>query len=88
VIDSLIIEKKGKLVALVHFNREEIAEHYSHKRQEFIDFVEITIEELRAELQHYVNRRVNRFSQVHVVLVQPVPFEKTATLKIKRYLYS
>jgi len=88
VIDSLIIEKKGKLVALVHFNREEIAEHYSHKRQEFINFVEMTIEELRAELQHYVNRRVNRFSQVHVVLVQPVPFEKTATLKIKRYLYS
>ena len=87
VIDSLVLEQKGKLVALVHFNREEIEEHYSHMRQEVIDFVEQTIEELRLELQHYVNRRVNRFSQVQVVLVQPVPFEKTATMKIKRYLY-
>ena len=88
VTDSLVIEQKGKLVALVHFNREEIEEHYSHMKQEVIDFVELMIEDLKAELQHYINRRVNKFSQVHVVLVQPVPFEKTATMKIKRYLYS
>jgi long-chain acyl-CoA synthetase len=88
VSDSLVLEQKGKLVALVHFNREEIEEHYSHMRQEFLNFVEMRIEELKAELQEYVNRRVNRFSQVQVVLVQTVPFEKTPTLKIKRYLYS
>jgi long-chain acyl-CoA synthetase len=87
VLDSLVVEQKGKLVALVHFNRTEIEESYSHMRQDFIDFVESAIEELRDELQLYVNRRVNKFSQVQVVLVQPVPFEKTATMKIKRYLY-
>jgi long-chain acyl-CoA synthetase len=45
------------------------------------------MEELKIELQHYVNRRVNKFSQVQVVVIHPDPFEKTATLKIKRYLY-
>jgi long-chain acyl-CoA synthetase len=87
VLDSLVTEQKGKLVAYVHFNREEIEERYSHMKQDVIDFVERTIEELKAELQHYVNHRVNRFSQVQLVLVQPIPFEKTATMKIKRYLY-
>lgn len=87
VVDSLVMEQKGRLVALVQFNRDEIEEHYSHLKQEFIDFVDQMIEELKSELQHYVNRRVNKFSQVQVVLVQPIPFEKTATMKIKRYLY-
>lgn len=88
VLDSLVLEQKGKLVALVHFNRAEIEEHYGHLKQEILDFAENTIEELRIELQAYVNSRVNRFSQVQLVVVQPEPFEKTATLKIKRYLYS
>jgi long-chain acyl-CoA synthetase len=88
VMDSLVMEQKGKLVALVQFNREEIEQHYIHLKQEFLDFVERKIEELRLELQVYVNHRVNKFSQIQVVLVQTEPFEKTATMKIKRYLYS
>jgi long-chain acyl-CoA synthetase len=87
VLDSLVVEQKGKLVAYVHFNKEEIEQRYSHLRQDVIDFVEMRIEELRAELKLYINRHVNKFSQVQVILVQPVPFEKTATMKIKRYLY-
>lgn len=87
VLDSLVLEQKGKLVALVHFNREEIEQRYGHLQQEFIDFVERMIEELRNELQQYVNHRMNRFSQVQAVIVHPEPFEKTATMKIKRYLY-
>lgn len=87
VVDSLVIEQKGKLVALVHFNREEIEERYSHMRQEIINYAEHKIEELRLELQQYVNHRVNKFSQVQLVVIQPEPFEKTATQKIKRFLY-
>ena len=87
VVDSLVLEQKGRLVALVHFNMDEIEEHYGHLRHELINFAEQTLEKLAQELQHYVNHRVNKFSQVQVVVVQPVPFEKTATMKIKRYLY-
>jgi long-chain acyl-CoA synthetase len=87
VVDSLVLEQKGRLVALVHFNMDEIEEHYGHLRHELINFAEQTLEKLAQELQHYVNHRVNKFSQVQVIVVQPVPFEKTATMKIKRYLY-
>jgi long-chain acyl-CoA synthetase len=30
---------------------------------------------------------VNKFSQVQMIQIQPEPFQKTATQKIKRYLY-
>lgn len=87
VVDSLVLEQNGKLVALVHFNRDEIRERHDHLKDENIKNVEHEIEKLRVELQTYVNHRVNKFSQIQDVLIQPEPFEKTATLKIKRYLY-
>jgi long-chain acyl-CoA synthetase len=45
-------------------------------------------EEILAELKEYVNSHVNKFSQINKVLLQQVPFQKTATLKIKRFLYT
>ena len=88
VVESVVVEKKGKLVALVHFNREEIENRYQHLKNEFSDSAEQKIEELRAELQEYVNSRVNKFSQVQMVVAQPGPFQKTATMKIKRFMYA
>ncbi len=88
VVESLVVEKKGKLVALVLFNREEIEQRYQLLKDEFTDQAEKKIEELRQELHAYVNTRVNRFSQVHVVVTQQDPFQKTATQKIKRFLYT
>ena len=49
--------------------------------------VEEKTEELEKDLRGFVNQRVNRFSQIQVVVAQLHPFEKTATKKIKRYLY-
>jgi long-chain acyl-CoA synthetase len=88
VVDSLVLEQKGKLVALVHFNMEEIEEHYRQMKHKLSDYTDHKLEELRVELQHYVNARVNRFSQVQVIIIQPEPFQKTPTQKIKRFLYS
>ena len=45
------------------------------------------IEQLKTEVFEYVNARVNKFSQISLVIDHPEQFEKTATLKIKRYLY-
>jgi long-chain acyl-CoA synthetase len=87
VVDSLVLEQNHKLVALVHFNTDEIRERHHHLKEVNINYVEQEIEKLRVELQTYVNHRVNKFSQIQDVLIQPEPFEKTATLKIKRYLY-
>jgi long-chain acyl-CoA synthetase len=88
VVESLVVQKKGKLVAMVHFNQEEIALRYQHLKVDVSTYVENKIEELIAELQEYVNSRVNKYSRVQVVILQPVPFKKTPTLKIKRFLYT
>jgi len=87
VVESLVIERKGKLVALVLLNMEEL----ESKFQAFRDQAELyneKLDELLEELQVYVNLHVNKFSQVQLVLVQPEPFERTPTQKIKRFLYS
>ena len=88
VVESLVVEQKGKLVALVHFNQEEIEMRYQYLKSEVSNYVDQKIEELRMELQDYVNSRVNKFSQVQVVVAQPNPFQKTATQKIKRFMYT
>jgi long-chain acyl-CoA synthetase len=87
VIESLVIHHKGKLVALVHINREELEEKYRDFKEEMTKKVEESIEEILAELHHQVNTRISKFSRLHKVVLQPVPFQKTATMKIKRYLY-
>jgi len=88
VNDSLVMEDKGKLVALVYFNKEEIELKYQHLKTEISEYVDQKIEELKIELKNYVNKRVNKFSKVQLVVSQDDPFKKTATQKIKRFLYS
>jgi len=88
VIESVVVEQKGKLVALVHFNREELETRYQHLKEEITDHIEQKLDELQEELHTYVNARVNKFSQLKAVVVHAEPFEKTATQKIKRFVYA
>jgi long-chain acyl-CoA synthetase len=87
VVESVVVEKKGKLVAMVYFNYEELDQQYKHLKQEVEDYVDQQVDELLEELQVYVNSRVNKFSQLQLVVAQVDPFQKTATHKIKRFLY-
>jgi long-chain acyl-CoA synthetase len=96
VQESLVIEQKGKLVAMVKINYEELESQYNKFKEELQSKIEENyreleknIEELKLEIQSYVNSKVNRFSQISSVIVLPVAsdFEKTSTMKIKRYLY-
>ena len=95
VLESLVIEQKGKLVALVHFDREalekkwnEMATEFSHDLKEMAQKVDETITELNSELKQYINERVNKFSKIQSFHAHPEPFKKTATQKIKRFLYN
>jgi len=88
VVESLVIQQKGKLVALVHLNMEELEKKYHHLKHDMEEKFEEKKDELLVELKEYVNSQVNKFSQINRVVVQPVPFQKTATLKIKRFLYT
>lgn len=84
VTESLVIQQKGKLVAMVHFNLEEVEEKYHTIKED----VEMKYEELKKELQEYVNTRVSKFSKIQKVILQKEEFVKTATKKIKRFLYT
>lgn len=87
VVESLVIQQKGKLVALVHVNREELEAKYQDMREEMNRVVEEKITELLEELQEQINTKISKFSRIQKVVLQTVPFQKTATQKIKRYLY-
>jgi long-chain acyl-CoA synthetase len=88
VVESLVIQQKGKLVALVHLNMEEMEKKYEHLKNDMSEKFEEKKEEILREIQEYVNSHVSKFCQINKVVLQPVPFQKTATLKIKRFLYT
>lgn len=91
VNESLVVESSGKLVAMVHFNMEELEKQYQKFKDQAGDYkkkISDYIEDQKQELRDYVNARVNNFSKLQLVLVQHEPFEKTPTHKIKRFLYS
>lgn len=87
VLESLVIEENGGLVALVHFNVQEIEQKYQDVYEKLTDYSDRKIEDLKFELQEYVNKQVSKFARLQRIVHQPTPFEKTATQKIKRYLY-
>jgi long-chain acyl-CoA synthetase len=88
VVESLVIQQKGKLVAYVHLNMDELEKKYMSLKQDMSDKYEEKKNEWMAELKEYVNSQVSKFCQINKVVLQPVPFQKTATMKIKRFLYT
>jgi long-chain acyl-CoA synthetase len=84
VLESMVIERKGKLLAMVRFNYEELENNYA----KFKENISLIIEKLAEELKDYVNTRVNRASHIAIVIPLAEEFEKTASQKIKRYLYT
>lgn len=95
VLESLVVEKKGKIVAMVHLNMEEIEEHFKHLREEARQmkeeaqqFISEKSDEILQEIMKKVNEEVNKFSRINQVVLQPIPFERTPTRKIKRFLYA
>ena len=88
VLESLVVEKKGKLVAMIHLNIEEIENHFKHMKTEAQQYIQVKSEEILQEIKKKVNEEVNKFSRIQQVILQPNPFEKTPTQKIKRFLYA
>lgn len=68
--------------------KEELMQAYEEKKEEITRAFNEAIEQLKLELCMYVNSRVNKFSRITIVVDQPQQFEKTATQKIKRYMYT
>lgn len=78
VAESIVVERNGKLVALVY--PDEDAAHHAQLSKEKID-----------ELMDYnlstLNRDIPAYSKVSAIELRSEPFEKTPKQSIKRYLY-
>jgi long-chain acyl-CoA synthetase len=87
VKESLVVEQKGKLVGLIHLDYEAIEAQLSQLRDDTSVAVREKANEILNDIHHYVNQQVNKFSRLQVVVEQQVPFERTPSQKIKRFLY-
>ena len=83
ISESLVIERDGQLIALVQFN-DNLIDWNLEGKDKFIE----DIEARKKAVLEFVNARVSKFKKIRSVEVQKEPFTKTATHKIKRFLYT
>ena len=74
VIESIVVDRKGKLVALVYPDIPEDLDAETRK----------TIPEL---IRTTANKSLPSFSKINKVELMDSPFEKTPKMSIKRFLY-
>lgn len=77
VAESLIVERQGKLHALIFPDQDAIQASHSRESVENI---------LKAEIDN-LNKRLPKYSQITDYTVQKIEFDKTPKRSIKRFLY-
>ena len=99
VSESLVIEGEGSsLLAYVKLDEEKVEEVIKTKNKTFTENVQGALselsdsivykkEEILNEIKFFINTNVNKMSRIDNIKEVP-EFEKTASQKIKRYLYS
>lgn len=83
VNESIVLERDGRLVALVQLN-DNIIDWNQEGEDQFFE----KLEARKQAILNYVNKHVNKVSKIKEVEVMKEPFEKTATQKIRRFKYS
>lgn len=85
VVESLVLENNGLIEAWVYPDYEYVdAETMGQSRQQRHQYITAQLEKMRVE----VNQQLQITSRLSRVVERREPFIKTATHKIKRYLYS
>lgn len=79
VMESLVIESNGKLIALVCPDYEAVDAEKLNEKQ---------LEEVMEENRKILNSDVASYEKVSKIKLYPTEFEKTPKKSIKRYLYS
>jgi long-chain acyl-CoA synthetase len=87
VLDSLVLEKEGKLVARIHLDYELIDKMFKADNTPESEVKE-KIDKLLEDMRNEVNKKLASFSKITKFIEQIEPFVKTPTKKIKRYLYT
>ena len=78
VIESLVIPENASLTAMVRLDLQALQRALGS----------INIQEFLENLKQQINLKLSTFSKINNIKLQEVPFERTPTEKIKRYLYT
>lgn len=78
VLESLVVDRGGKLVALVYLDEQTIAKTLLDKE---------AISDIPENIRINSNKSLPLYSQIAKVEVMGTPFEKTPKMSIKRFLY-
>ena len=78
VVESVVVDRSTKLVALVYLDKDAIAKSGMSKA---------AVDALPDHILKNVNRHVPAYSQVTKIELVDAPFEKTPKMSIKRFLY-
>jgi len=82
VNESLVVERNGKLVALVKFD-DNVLDWNQEREDKFFD----NLQSMKQAVLEYVNKHVSKQSKIGEVEAMKDNFEKTATHKIRRFKY-
>ena len=82
VSESLVVDRDGKLVALVKMDDNALNWNLEGEK-EFL----ARAEAIKKSIKDQVNKVVGKNSNISSVEIQKEPFKKTATMKIRRFLY-
>ena len=86
VLEALVFENEGKIVAKVYLDYEKLDHRNSDQKIDIAQEKKI-IEDLLEKIKDDTNKELSKFSKITKFLEQQEPFETTPTKKIKRYLY-
>lgn len=83
VNESIVVDRDGKLVALVKLEDSLISWKDVREAEMFID----KLSGISSSIKEKVNKAVNKASRISEVVIMKEPFKKTASMKIRRFLY-
>lgn len=87
VLESLVYEQERQIVARIYLDYDKIEEMFKDEQSSESKTRE-KITQVLDDLKQKINNRLSSFSRITRIFEQTEPFEKTATQKIKRHLYS
>lgn len=87
VLESLVNEQEHQIIARIYLDYDKIEQMFKDDQSSESKMRE-KIRKLLDELKVSINERLPSYSRIARILEQTEPFEKTATQKIKRHLYT
>ena len=87
VSESLVVEDDNGLVALVQVDEEKLKDYISKLHEDIVRDIAYHHQTVISEIQYFINSKVNKSSRISRI-EEVKEFQKTASQKIKRYLYN